>query len=217
MLTCPNTPTLEELQAFRNSPDAVHTARRLKGDLRRAVTGLRAEALLALALQHFPGEAPEQALKKFGLEVMATLHELSKVGCHAQALRRAEDDRISPLTQAAAKRLLTAAGRVMSMPRLIELERAAVQRKRKELAAMDVEDPSFIEKLAPANGVKALEDEQRALEAEIAALEEFMRTKDETLLPPGIKPFDQAASDEARRLGHLHYLQQTVGGAAAAA
>ena len=217
MFTCPNTPTLEELQAFRNSSDAVRTATRLRGDLRRAVTALRTEALLALALQHFPGEEPEQALKKFGLEVMATLQELSKVGYHAQALRRAEDDRISPQTQAASRRLHAAIGRLQNMPRLIELELAAVQRKRKELAAMDIEDPALIEKHAPATGVKALEDEQRALEAEVAALEEFMRCKDETLLPPGIKPFDQAASDEARRLERLHCLQQTVGGATAAA
>ena len=217
MFTCPKTPTLEELKAFRCSSEAVNLALRLRRDLKHTIGTMRPEILLAFALQGFPDETPEQAIKKFGLEAMATLQELSILDRDMHALQKAESDRLEPLTLSAAIRRSSIVGRLKGMPREIELAKAAVQRKRKELAALDIQDPAVIEKLAPADGVQALEDECRALEAESAALEAFIKSGDETLLPPGIKPFDRAALGEARRLERQHHLQQTVGGVTAAA
>lgn len=101
-MTCPPLPNLEDLMAFRNDPDAVRIARKLKADIRRAADSVALEALYAAEAHRFPNDAPMQALQKLGLETTALLRDLGRLGEDARSVQDAERARLEPLTTEAA-------------------------------------------------------------------------------------------------------------------
>ncbi len=192
MSTCPPTPSLEDLMDYRSDPEAIRVAAQLKRDLQRATLGIHLETLFAAAHHRFPDDAPVQALKKFALETTATIFDLDRVGDDAVSLIAAEQDRLKPLMSAAIKRLWIVVERMNSIPRLISHAESSALQKRKDLKLLGVEDPATLERAAPMPDYAGFNDEQRVLRAEIALLEEFIRTGNESVLPPGIVPLAPA-------------------------
>jgi hypothetical protein len=191
-------PSADEQRAFRHDADAMRVALKLSADVVQAVQRLEPETLLALALQHCPGETDFQALAKFGLELSAMLRELEEHGEDVRHLAKAERDRLEPLKRAAVKRMWAAVDRLRGIPRIIASSEALAREKRAELKLLGVEDPAALERAAPMPNYSEFDAEKRALEAEIAALEEFLRTGDESLLPPGIEPLEPVKNEAPR-------------------
>ena len=200
-MTCPPLPNLEDLMAFRNDPDAVRIARKLKADIRRAADSVALEALYAAAAHRFPNDAPMQALQKLGLETTALLRDLGRLGEDARSVQDAERARLEPLTRAATKRMFAAIERLGSIPRIVAAYEGTAREKRRELKLLGVEDQAIIERVAPMPDREQFEAEENALKAEIAALERFIRTGDESDLPPGIEP-------EPMREAEMRHIEQ---------
>lgn len=200
-MTCPPLPNLEDLMAFRNDPDAVHIARKLKADIRRAADSVALEVLYAAAAHRFPNDAPMQALQKLGLETTALLRDLGRLGEDARSVQDAERARLEPLTRAATKRMFAAIERLGSIPRIVAAYEGTAREKRRELKLLGVEDQAIIERVAPMPDREQFEAEENALKAEIAALERFIHTGDESDLPPGIEP-------EPMRVAEMRHIEQ---------
>ncbi|MFZ3017139.1 MAG: hypothetical protein WA056_01630 [Gallionella sp.] len=193
-----NPPTLESLTAFRNDQDAVRVAVQIKRDLERAAHAINLETLLAVALNRFPDEEPAQALRKLGLEAAADMRDLERIGDAALSLLAAERDRLEPLRRAALNRLWPAVDRLRNIPQIIAIAESSALQKRKELKVLGVEDLATLERAAPMPNYAEFETEKRALEVEIAAIESFIRTGDESVLPPGIEPLVTVRPEVAR-------------------
>ncbi len=175
-MTCPPLPNLEDLMAFRNDPDAVRIARKLKAYILHAADLVALEALYAAAAHRFPNDAPMQALQKLGMETTALLRDLSRLGEDARSVLDAERARLEPMTRAATKRLFAAVERLGNIPRIVACHEGTAREKRRELKLLGVEDQAIIERVAPMPDRKQFEAEEDALKAEIAALERFIRT-----------------------------------------
>ena len=200
-MTCPPLPNLEDLMAFRNDPDAVRIARKLKADIRRAADSVALEALYAAAAHRFPNDAPMQALQKLGLETTALLRDRGRLGGDARSVPDAERARLEPLTRAATKRMFAAIERLGSIPRIVAAYEGTAREKRRELKLLGVEDQAIIERVAPMPDREQFVAEENALKAESAALERFIRTGDESDLPPGIEP-------EPMRVAEMRHIEQ---------
>lgn len=206
-MTCPPLPNLEDLTAFRNDPDAVRIARKLRADIRRAADSVVLEALYATATHRFPDDAPMQALQKLGLETTALLRDLGRLGEDARSVLDAERARLERLTRAATKRMFAAVERLGNIPRIVASHEGVAREKRRELKLLGVEDQAIIERAAPMPDREQFEAEKDALKAEIAALERFIRTGDESDLPPGIKP-EPVRDEEVRHVEQKSRLAQ---------
>jgi len=183
-------PAVDDLLALRRDSEAIRAAVRLRAQMVKAIQSLAPETLIALAREVFPDESACQALSKFGLEAIATLHELAHHGADVRSLLAAERDRLEPLKQAAVKRLHEAVQRLGNIPRIIASAEGTAREKREELKRLGVEDLATLERAAPMPNRAAFEREARSLEAEIIALETFLRDGDESVLPAGIKPLE---------------------------
>lgn len=190
-------PALDDLIALQRDTETRCAAFRLRADLVKGIQCIEPETLIALANEAFPDESACQALAKFGLEVTATLHELAYHGADVRSLLAAERDRLEPLKQAAVKRLHEAVQRLGNIPRIIASAEGTAREKREELKRLGVEDLATLERAAPMPNRAAFEREARSLEAEIIALEAFIRDGDESILPPGIEP--APVREEVRR------------------
>lgn len=187
-MTCPPLPSLEKLKSFRSDQNAVSIARKLKADIRRAVDAVALDVLYAAAVHRFPDDAPVQALQKFGLETVALIAELTRLADDANSVQAAERARLEPLRRAATKRMFAAVEQLGNIPQIIVSHEVCAREKRRELKLLGVEDQAIIERVAPMPDREKFEAEGRALQAEIANLERFIRTGDESDLPPGIEP-----------------------------
>lgn len=193
-----NLPSLESLTAFRNDSDAVRVAAQLKNDLERAARDLKLETIFVTALSRFPNDEPAQALRKLGLEIAADVRDLEQIGADALSLLAAERDRLEPLRRAALNRLWPAIDRLRNIPRIITIGESVARNKRAELKLLGIEDQAVLERAAPMPNYAEFEAEKRALEVEIAAIEQFIRTGDEAVLPPGIEPLAPVRVDVVR-------------------
>jgi len=198
---------------FSGDPDAVLAARRLRGELRRATKTMTLDTIFAVALHMFPDEAPAQAMQKLAQKTAEALLELNACGESARSVHAAALTRLAPLRRAATNRLLEDAGRLDHIPRVVESLEKAAHEKRKELAGLGVTEPAIIERAAPFPDRAKFQAEKCALEAEMASLEAFLRTGDESVLPPGIQPLypvKNEAPPSAPHKSRMAYLAEEI-------
>lgn len=180
-------PGAAELREFNRDQDAVRTAIAIKADLIREIQRLHPFTIAALARQHFPGQPDFQALSRFGLEIAATLRDLTEHGEDCKAIMRAADAEIAPLFETATTRHFQIIGQ--DLPR-IEAEIAScarrAQEKREALKKAGVAGDD-LERLSATDGIGGLIAEKSALTVENDSLVQFIQTKDERHLPPGFK------------------------------
>lgn len=177
-------PSADDLRDFKHDSEAVRTAIGVKDDLVREIQRLHPFTLCALARQLFPGESDHQAVSKLGLELAATMRELSAHGEDCQTVDAAEKDRLSATMSAAIRRHLDIAGR---MPQLIEQLRrheTDTSQRRQKLVAAGVSGAD-LERLSKDETLADLLAEQKALQVENEALERFIATSEERHLPAG--------------------------------
>ena len=178
------TPHPDDLRAFQHNPEAIRAAVSVKADLLRAIQGLHPFTLAAVARQFFPGETEFQAISKLGLDLAASLRDLSDHGEDCGAVEAAEKDRLSATMSSAIRRHLEIAGRLPQLVDQLRRHETDTSQRRQKLVAAGVSGDD-LERLSEDTTIADLLSEQKALQVENEALERFIATSDERHLPAG--------------------------------
>ena len=178
------TPSPDDLRAFQHNPEAIRAAIGIKTDLLRAIQGLSPFTLAAVARQFFPGETDFQAISKFGLDLAASLRDLSGHGKDCGTVEAAEKDRLSATMSSAIRRHLEIAGRLPQLVDQLRRHETDTSQRRQKLVAAGVSGDD-LERLSEDTTIADLLSEQKALQVENEALGRFIATSDERHLPAG--------------------------------
>lgn len=174
------TPNPDDLRAFQHNPEAIRAAVGVKADLLRAIQGLHPFTLAAVARQFFPGET----YSKLGLDLAASLRDLSDHGEDCGTVEAAEKDRLSATMSSAIRRHLEIAGRLPQLVDQLRRHETDTSQRRQKLVAAGVSGDD-LERLSEDTTIADLLSEQKALQVENEALERFIATSDERHLPAG--------------------------------
>ncbi len=178
------TPSPDDLRAFQHNPEAIRAANAIKTDLLRAIQAAPPFTIAAVARQFFPGEDDFQAVSKLGLEIAASLRELSAHGEECTSVWDAEKARIAPAMGAAVRRTFEIAAKLPMLESAIRNHGNENAKKRAALEAAGVTGDDLA-RLSNAESIGAPIAEQAALRIENEALQQFLSTGDERHLPAG--------------------------------
>lgn len=182
------TPTLPkidgaELQRLHRS-GTIRNAEVIARNVARAANGLPAEAIVALAVAHYPGDAPAAAVVRFGADVDNLVRALEASGKELRADLNAERNRMAPIVAAAAHRGLEIGGEISAIDSRIASIRSGDADKRERLRKAGLIGAELESASAPTD-TSALSDKRARLVAESETLERFLQSRDTTNLPAG--------------------------------
>jgi hypothetical protein len=183
-------PSADEIRAFRRDADAMGVALKLRADIVRAVQLIQPETLLALARQHFSGEADFHALAKFGLELSAMLRELAEHGEDMRSIAGAEAECLAPLVATATRRIFEIPSKLEAVKSQLRHMDVTANERRENLRKAGVTGEDLERLMAEGADERtarrtSLNAEHLALLAEKESLARFLKTRDEQYLPAG--------------------------------
>jgi hypothetical protein len=172
-------PVAAEMRAFFNDRDSVDAAIAARNDMARAIRRLNPFTVACLMQLSFPGADWRERLDSL-------LWGLAKHGKDCVHVLDSDNAKHAPFVAAAAHRSLEIVGEIRRVDsRIAGLDRAK-QAKREVLEEAGV-SPAEQERLLATDDLGALIAEKAALIVEGDALEQYVRLKDESLLPAGFK------------------------------
>lgn len=188
--------TQEELAAdvriLQGDPASMEAAEALLRRLRNSLADISPVTIALLAVQRNPGRVVDAIalLDEDFVEVFASMAETSNEIKAAEAAERA---RLAPLLAEAGRRVLECTARLESIPAEIAYVAgiAGAARAKYEAAGLSAaEIAGLTQKIAADNAQRAaeLQDEQSRLADEVETLGEFLRSRDESVLPEGFAP-----------------------------
>jgi hypothetical protein len=169
-------PVATEIRAFFNDRDSVNAAIAARNDMARAIRRLNPFTVACLAQLAFPGADWWERLDSL-------LWGLAKHGKDCTHVLDADNAKHAPFVAAAAHRSLEIVGQI----KCIDSKIAGLDRAKRELLEEAGVSPAEQERLLAIDDLGALIAERAALVVESAALEGYVRLKDESLLPAGFK------------------------------
>jgi hypothetical protein len=159
--------------------EAVRAAASLRTDIARRIKRLEAASVVAAACARFPGRSAVQAVAELTNEVTGVLSAFATVSDKAGADFEADRTRTQPAFDVAVARHFEVTKRIKDLGNIIPQrdKTVAEQRGRMRAAGVPLVD---IDRLADTSG---LHEEQSRLSAENELLLQFIKTRDESLLP----------------------------------
>ena len=189
-------PTLASLRQLHFDPKAAQQAVsdgwQAVSALRKVVHQIDALMVIALAQSRYPDAEPDQAVALLLRDVTQFSDAIEQHKTQFKAISDAEKARLAPAMSLAARRVFDISATVKLLQHRQERSADDIERRRKTLA--DARVPlADIDRLAPvedAAATAAMAAEIQALQDEQAALEGFIATGNESLLPEGFLPGD---------------------------
>lgn len=178
--------TLQQLHRTGAMRNADTIARKIA----RAANGSPAEAIVALAVARHPDMAPADALAHFGAEVDALIAALEASGRELRTTLAAERERMVPIVAKACHRSIEIGSEISAIDSKINWNKHFDTDKRERLRKAGLSGPDLDMVAAPKDTSK-LSDTRALLVAELAALEQFLRTRSPEDIPVG---FEEAAA-----------------------
>ncbi|WP_295393214.1 hypothetical protein [uncultured Thiodictyon sp.] len=164
---------------------AIRLADRCARDIERFARRLNHGTIAALAQHRAPGASLPDALRQMADAINSATMDLARFQAATAATLKADSDRLAPLVSKATRRVLAAAKRTEDIGRIIRMAAGSPpELKRAKLRAAGVTGADLDALAKPFDPVP-LEAESAALVAEVARLEDFLRTRDDSLLPAG--------------------------------
>jgi len=177
--------TYAENRAMRMEGKTLPLLYRLKCDLVEGIDSILPETLLALARQHAPNEADDyKAVLLLGVKIADDFSDLARHGEETNALYKAERERLKPVTDKAVQRnneiyrqlelinVDVSNHEVRSKARAVKLREAELEEA--DIAHETAKDLARRDELLAARA---------ELQSESDALDQFLRTGDESCLP----------------------------------
>lgn len=188
-------PSPEDLQSFRLDAEAVRAAVKLRATISAQVFLLKPEAMLAVAMQQFPGEDAHSAILKLHAEVDHVLRALAQFGEDVTSLAEAESERLAPMIAAAARRSLEIVRKLEGVVFSLRSIDAGIAEREASLRTAGVKGDDLQRLLADGTEGQearrtALNTERTSLLAEQEALDKFLQTGNEKHLPEGFSIVD---------------------------
>ncbi len=163
---------------------AVRLADRCARDLERFARRLNHGTIAALAAHHAPGVSITDALRALADEINTATMDLDRFQSSAELTMKAETTRLAPLMSKATRRVMAAVRRIEQIDAQMRSSQERAEGKRKQLLAAGVKEGPDLERIAgDTSEIDALKAERAALVDERATMEQFIRTRDESLLP----------------------------------
>ncbi len=183
-------PSPEDLQSFRLDAEAMRAAVKLRATISAQVFLLKPEAMLAVAMQQFPGEDAHSAILKLHAEVDHVLRALAQFGEDVNSVAEAESERLAPMIAAAARRDLAIPSKLQGIDNVLKVMDASTDERRDNLRKAGVKSDEVERIIAQGAEERAarcaeLNAERSSLLAEQEALGMFLKSRNEQDLPEG--------------------------------
>ncbi|WP_295386606.1 hypothetical protein [uncultured Thiodictyon sp.] len=124
------------------------------------------------------------ALRALADEINTATMDLDRFQSSAELTMKAETTRLAPLMSKATRRVMAAVRRIEQIDAQMRSSQERAEGKRKQLLAAGVKEGPDLERIAgDTSEIDALKAERAALVDERATMEQFIRTRDESLLP----------------------------------
>lgn len=183
-------PSPEDLQSFRLDAEAMRAAVKLRATISAKTFMLKPEAMLAVAMQQFPGEDAHSAILKLHAEVDHALIALARFGEDVTSLAEAENERLAPMIAEAARRVLEIPPKLEGIGRSLRFMDSDINERRDNLRKAGAK-PGDVDILI-AQGTEEREARRTELNAQREALRQeadelglFLQTRNEQDLPEG--------------------------------
>lgn len=174
-------PTAADATYDRETFNAAIAVRQALSDALRALTP---ETVLSIAEQIFPMVSARSGAELLLLEIRNTQTIFEKQADLYKQVEDAERIRLKPMVSTAVRRMFTIQPAVDGIQREISNATEATAKRREALAAAQVSKED-IERLAPAFDTDGAALRIQVLQAEMAALEKFLKYRNEKDLPAG--------------------------------
>lgn len=164
--------------------EAINAAIAVKQALSEALRALTPETILSIAEQIFPMVSARSGAELLLLEIRNTQTIFEKQADLYKQVEDAERIRLAPLMSAATRRMFAIQPLIDGIQREISNATEATAKRREALAAAQVSNED-VERLAPAFDTAGADIRIQDLQAEMAALEKFLKYRNEKDLPAG--------------------------------
>lgn len=177
-------PSATDLRQFRHNSAAIVATEEIIDGLRSLAKEATPSSIAVVADTLFPAAKGVDAIEIMLDHMLLAINTVRAFETERKAADEAERDRLKPIVSSATHRLFA----VLAEAKGVAATRAsAVQQyalKVKNFAAAGL-TPEQIAQVEPAPDVAAMQARESALRAEADALERFIASKDETMLPIG--------------------------------
>jgi hypothetical protein len=175
--------TVEDVAIMR---EVAHLARACSTALAQQAAASSAAVCLSLARARYPDDRPADALQKLLESIQVETAEREAVRSAWRAISDTEQKRLDPMLGHASRCQSELAEELRGLDRQQDLDARRTEAKRKSLQDAGLSKAEIDGHLKNSTEVDEARESRRAeIRAEVATLNEFIRTRDETLLPEG--------------------------------
>lgn len=177
-------PTARQKWDFLLDATAVQVSQDVTNSLANIVRNLAPFTVAAIAQNLRPDLPTHEALAELSIQADAILAEVGKFNVDAYTAESAENARIAPLFDRATRRMMELFVLIPSLDSQIASFKANRAAKLKKLVGAGL-SPDEAELMAGDKAPASLIEQRATAQTECDALQAFIRTKDESLLPEG--------------------------------
>lgn len=175
-------PTAAEVLAMHNNKSALLAAMAAARALQEVASSISPQTIIAIAQQRHGGMPALMAVANLQAEINDLAATIAEHGQEFEVARIGEAERLQPLVSSACRRTLAIAEHIQNIQKRIARTETDIAIRRQKLKEGGL-SMAEIQQLAPVDNTPALQAECADLATEAEALENFLRTKDESHLP----------------------------------
>jgi hypothetical protein len=183
-LSSPEAQDVRALLAINSSPDSAKKFVRIRFALEKTLAGLHDGSLVAIARDRYPDLPTGEAIGQFENDVKTFCDALDAHGDQFDRLAKAERTRLAPYILAVTHRLFETCNQRELLGRKIASADSNHAEKCKKLRAAGMTDAEIEHSTKPPD-IDAMQAELVLLDAESAALDKFIRSRNLDDLPEG--------------------------------
>ncbi len=162
---------------------AIRLADRCARDIERFARRLNHGTIAALAAHHAPGVSLPDALRQMADAINSATMDLARFQVATAANLKADSDRLAPLVSEASRRVFAGVKRIEMIDAQVRTAEQRSEAKRKNLVDAGIKGADLERLATDTTEIDALQAERAALAGEQETMEQFLRTRDESLLP----------------------------------
>lgn len=183
------TPAPEEIREFITDRDTIRAAQRAIAQLQDMARKLTPGTFAAIARQQYRTEPFGMAIALLAHEIERATQEIEDHAARSAQAKQEETARHALIVGTATRRLFALTEGIPHFEKAIhDAELNHTQRRQKLIAAGMTADE--VEKFAPAPSIGEMIAKLAAARVEVVSLEQYLSTRDETLLPSGFVATD---------------------------
>lgn len=183
------TPAPEEIRELITDRDTIRVAQRGVFQLRAIASKLTTTSFAAIARQQYRTEPLSMAIALLAHEIDRAAQEIEDHAQRSEQAKQEEAARSAQIVGTATRRLFALTESIPQLEKAIHnAEHSHTQRRQKLITAGMSADE--VTRYAPAANVGEMIANLDAARVEAVSLEQYLSTRDESLLPPGFVPCD---------------------------